>query len=84
MKQHGNDKGNVIWAKNVPIFYRRPRPEDAQYVNICTITLLYLTVKFMGLLEIWVSQNYIILHGIASPQTVPFAQQFSALMSNTN
>jgi len=30
MEEHGNDKGNAIWAKNVPSCYRRPKPTDAQ------------------------------------------------------
>ena len=30
MEEHGNIKGNDIWAKNVPVFYRRPKPTDPQ------------------------------------------------------
>jgi len=30
MEQHGNEKGSAIWEKNVPVFYRRPKPGDPQ------------------------------------------------------
>ncbi|XP_068762725.1 arf-GAP with dual PH domain-containing protein 1-like isoform X2 [Montipora capricornis] len=47
MKQHGNDKGNVIWAKNVPIFYRRPRPEDAHVLKEQWIRAKYERKEFV-------------------------------------
>ena len=30
MEENGNIKGNATWAKNVPVFYRRPTPTDPQ------------------------------------------------------
>ena len=33
MEEHGNAKGNAVWAKNVPLCYRQPKPSDAQWVH---------------------------------------------------
>ncbi|KAL9956762.1 hypothetical protein ACROYT_G038294 [Oculina patagonica] len=47
MEEHGNDKGNAIWAKNVPICYRRPKPTDAHVLREQWIRAKYERKEFI-------------------------------------
>lgn len=47
MEEHGNDKGNAIWAKNVPKCYRRPKPTDAHVLREQWIRAKYERKEFI-------------------------------------
>jgi len=47
MEEHGNDKGSAIWAKNVPIFYRRPKPTDPHVLKEQWIRAKYERQEFV-------------------------------------
>ncbi|XP_067043531.1 arf-GAP with dual PH domain-containing protein 1-like isoform X1 [Acropora muricata] len=47
MEQHGNEKGSAIWEKNVPVFYRRPKPGDPHVLKEQWIRSKYEHKQFM-------------------------------------
>lgn len=47
MEEHGNIKGNDIWAKNVPVFYRRPKPTDPHVLKEQWIRAKYERKEFV-------------------------------------
>ncbi|RMX53010.1 hypothetical protein pdam_00018255 [Pocillopora damicornis] len=47
MEEHGNAKGNAVWAKNVPLCYRRPKPSDAHVLREQWIRAKYERTEFI-------------------------------------
>ncbi|KAJ7376415.1 ArfGAP with dual PH [Desmophyllum pertusum] len=47
MEEHGNDKGNAIWARNVPLCYRRPKPTDPHVLREQWIRAKYERKEFI-------------------------------------
>lgn len=47
MEEHGNAKGNAVWAKNVPLCYRRPKPSDAHVLREQWIRAKYERKEFI-------------------------------------
>ncbi|XP_073245094.1 arf-GAP with dual PH domain-containing protein 1-like isoform X2 [Porites lutea] len=47
MEENGNIKGNATWAKNVPVFYRRPTPTDPHVLKEQWIRAKYERKEFV-------------------------------------